>query len=75
MLLSTDLLDSSTMTRLPFYYEIKLLFLLWLQLPGVRGATILFKECVEPYLVDNERRIDQVRNAMFPLFRLWRADG
>jgi len=29
--------------RFPFYYEAKLMFILWLQLPYTEGATILYK--------------------------------
>lgn len=44
----------------PFYYEMKLLFLLWLQLPGFIGATLLYREYVEPFLSEREERIDQI---------------
>ncbi|KAI0286898.1 TB2/DP1, HVA22 family-domain-containing protein [Russula aff. rugulosa BPL654] len=43
---------------LPFYWEIKTLFLLFLSLPQFEGSTFLYKSYIEPYLVQNESDID-----------------
>ncbi|KAG0100587.1 receptor accessory protein 4 [Podila epicladia] len=44
---------------LPFYYEIKLLFVLWMILPQTQGSIFLYQAFVEPYLNQHEHEIDQ----------------
>eukprot|EP00033_Pygsuia_biforma_P000357 GCRY01000430.1.p1 GENE.GCRY01000430.1~~GCRY01000430.1.p1 ORF type:complete len:136 (-),score=7.36 GCRY01000430.1:75-482(-) len=44
---------------LPFYWEIKVAFLVWLQHPSFLGATFLYKRHLEPLLNKHESRIDQ----------------
>ncbi|XP_050529001.1 receptor expression-enhancing protein 1-like [Daktulosphaira vitifoliae] len=43
----------------PFYYEIKLLVLLWLICPFTKGSTIVYKEIVHPTLMKKETDIDE----------------
>ncbi|KAG9391544.1 TB2/DP1/HVA22-related protein [Carpediemonas membranifera] len=43
----------------PFYYEFKILFLLWAQLPFTKGAFHLYKTIVEPWLRKYEGSIDE----------------
>merc|ERR1711916_339960 len=40
---------------IPFFYEIKLLFLLWLQLPQFQGALFLYEVHVQPLLEKHEK--------------------
>ena len=42
----------------PMYYEVKLVFFLWLQLPLTQGATILYKTYVEKWFLTHEEAID-----------------
>ncbi|XP_027054550.1 receptor expression-enhancing protein 1-like isoform X2 [Pocillopora damicornis] len=42
----------------PFYYEIKILFMLWLLLPATKGSSILYRKFVHPWLSRNENDID-----------------
>ncbi|KAG0040617.1 receptor accessory protein 4 [Podila clonocystis] len=43
----------------PFYYEIKLLFVLWMILPQTQGSIYLYQAFVDPYLSQHEHEIDQ----------------
>ncbi|KAI4838924.1 protein YOP1 [Plasmodium brasilianum] len=42
----------------PFYYLIKLLFLLYLYMPQVRGAEIVYNYIIRPILLKHEKTID-----------------
>eukprot|EP01026_Neomeris_dumetosa_P001532 TRINITY_DN1037_c0_g1_i1.p1 TRINITY_DN1037_c0_g1~~TRINITY_DN1037_c0_g1_i1.p1 ORF type:complete len:220 (+),score=28.44 TRINITY_DN1037_c0_g1_i1:91-750(+) len=48
------------MAWVPYIYHAKLLFLLWLQLPVTRGATLLYEEQLEPVLKKYQPKIDLV---------------
>ncbi|XP_015706577.1 receptor expression-enhancing protein 1-like [Coturnix japonica] len=43
---------------LPFYYELKMAFVLWLLCPYTRGAGLLYRRFVHPTLARNEKEID-----------------
>merc|ERR1719482_2085807 len=43
---------------LPFYYEIKVGFMLWLTLDKFKGATLICTKYVEPFLSDKTGAID-----------------
>ncbi|VIO91814.1 Uncharacterized protein BM_BM5842 [Brugia malayi] len=43
---------------LPFYYELKIIFVLWLLSPWTKGASILYRKWVHPTLTKHERDID-----------------
>jgi len=43
---------------LPFYYELKILFVLWLLSPATKGSTILYRKIVHPQLAKRETEID-----------------
>ncbi len=42
----------------PFYYEIKILFILWVLSPATRGSSLLYKKVVHPLLCSREKEID-----------------
>ncbi|XP_053573932.1 receptor expression-enhancing protein 4 [Bombina bombina] len=42
----------------PFYYEIKMAFVIWLLSPYTRGASLLYRKCVHPILSLREKEID-----------------
>ncbi|KAJ6248820.1 receptor expression-enhancing protein [Anaeramoeba flamelloides] len=44
---------------LPFYYELKILFFIWLQLPWFDGSHFLWENIILPYLNKHEKKIDQ----------------
>ena len=41
--------------RFPFYYEIKMAFVLWLLSPHTRGASLLYRKFVHPSLSLHEK--------------------
>ncbi|KAG0255333.1 hypothetical protein BG011_005196 [Mortierella polycephala] len=43
----------------PFYYEVKVLFVLWMVLPQTQGSIYLYQAFIDPYLTQHEREIDQ----------------
>ncbi|XP_065071109.1 receptor expression-enhancing protein 2-like isoform X1 [Rhopilema esculentum] len=44
---------------LPLYYEIKIIFLLWLLSPATKGSSILYRRFVHPWLARHEQDIDR----------------
>ncbi|NXJ86297.1 REEP4 protein, partial [Trogon melanurus] len=50
----TDLLISWA----PFYYELKMAFVIWLLSPYTRGSSLLYRRFVHPMLSRNEQEID-----------------
>uniref|UniRef100_A0A0N5A8Z9 Receptor expression-enhancing protein n=1 Tax=Syphacia muris TaxID=451379 RepID=A0A0N5A8Z9_9BILA len=45
---------------LPFYYELKIAFVLWLLSPWTKGASILYRKWVHPTLSRHEEDIDSM---------------
>jgi receptor expression-enhancing protein 5/6 len=43
---------------IPFYFALKLAFIVWLQLPNTRGAEFVYSHIVLPFLLKNETAID-----------------
>jgi len=43
---------------LPFYNELKMVFVLWMIAPVTRGSTVLYRKLVHPQLVKREKDID-----------------
>ncbi|XP_061186474.1 receptor expression-enhancing protein 1-like isoform X1 [Saccostrea echinata] len=43
---------------LPFYYEVKILFVVWMLLPVTKGSSYLYKKFVHPHLAKREKEID-----------------
>lgn len=44
---------------LPLYYEIKIIFIIWLLSPATKGSSILYRKFVHPRLVKHEKAIDK----------------
>lgn len=42
----------------PFYYTIKIMFVLWLSSPYTRGSTLLYRKLIHPNLARREQEID-----------------
>lgn len=43
---------------IPFYFELKICFLLWLIMPATKGSSVLYRKAVHPQLVKREKDID-----------------
>lgn len=41
--------------RFPFYYELKIIVVLWLLSPATQGSSILYRKFVHPVLVQREQ--------------------
>lgn len=52
------------LSYIPFYWEIKICFVIWLQLPQTKGALMLYTKYLEPFLMKNQEQIDRDINAM-----------
>ena len=44
----------------PFYYEIKIIFLIWLLSPATKGSSLLYRKFVHPQLLSREQKIDEM---------------
>jgi receptor expression-enhancing protein 1/2/3/4 len=44
---------------LPFYYELKIGFVLWLCLPATKGSSVVYRKLIHPQLLKNEVEIDR----------------
>jgi len=44
----------------PFYYELKILFILWVLSPATHGSSLLYKKLVHPLLTSREKEIDEL---------------
>lgn len=49
----------------PLYYHLKFAFLVWLQLPSVEGARVLYMNHLRPFLRRHQSRLDQVVNYFY----------
>lgn len=47
----------------PFYYELKIMFLLYLLLPATKGSSLLYRKFVHPALLSREQKIDELIEA------------
>ena len=52
---SSCLQDVMCIGRIPFYYEMKILFMLWLLSPATKGSSIIYRKLVHPQL--NRREV------------------
>lgn len=55
----TRTLRRSLLRRFPFYYEIKIILVLWLLSPATKGSSILYRRFVHPALIRREAEIDE----------------
>lgn len=46
----------------PFYYEIKIILVIWLLSPATKGSSILYRKFVHPTLSSREQEIDEYIN-------------
>jgi receptor expression-enhancing protein 1/2/3/4 len=45
---------------MPFYYEVKILVVLWLALPYTEGSKSLYRRLIHPQLINQEGQIDKL---------------
>lgn len=46
----------------PFYYEMKVIIVIWLLSPATEGSSILYRNFVHPMLAKREKEIDEYIN-------------
>ncbi|XP_069140593.1 receptor expression-enhancing protein 1-like isoform X3 [Argopecten irradians] len=57
--LSVETFSDVLLSWLPFYYEIKMVFVIWMLSPITKGSSYLYKKFVHPHLVKREKEIDE----------------
>ncbi|RKO96545.1 hypothetical protein CXG81DRAFT_295, partial [Caulochytrium protostelioides] len=58
MLTAIEMISDFFFFWLPFYYESKLLLVMWLVFPNVNGAVYTYHNFIGPWLVEYESEID-----------------
>ncbi|NXN92873.1 REEP4 protein, partial [Rhinopomastus cyanomelas] len=58
LFLATETITDLLISWFPFYYEVKMAFVLWLLLPYTRGASLLYRKFIHPTLARREQEID-----------------
>ncbi|KAJ7275210.1 TB2/DP1, HVA22 family-domain-containing protein [Mycena haematopus] len=58
VIIAFQFLGEFLISWLPFYWEVKTLFLLWLALPQTQGSTFIYQMYLEPFLKKNEVTLD-----------------
>ncbi|NWY06272.1 REEP4 protein, partial [Nothoprocta ornata] len=56
--MATETFTDIFISWFPFYYEIKMAFVIWLLSPYTRGASLLYRKVVHPTLSRKEQEID-----------------
>lgn len=60
---SVETISDVFLSWFPFYYEIKIIFLVWLLSPATKGSSILYRKFVHPQLLRREHKIDEMIEA------------
>ncbi|XP_053944929.1 receptor expression-enhancing protein 4 isoform X2 [Cuculus canorus] len=58
LFMATETFTDLLISWFPFYYEIKMAFVIWLLSPYTRGASLLYRKFVHPTLSRREKEID-----------------
>ncbi|XP_064256610.1 receptor expression-enhancing protein 4 isoform X2 [Passer domesticus] len=58
LFMATETFTDLLISWLPFYYEVKMAFVIWLLSPYTRGASLLYRRFVHPTLARREKDID-----------------
>ncbi|NXG17973.1 REEP4 protein, partial [Grallaria varia] len=58
LFMATETFTDLLISWFPFYYEVKMAFVLWLLSPYTRGASLLYRRLVHPTLTRKEKDID-----------------
>ncbi|NWU72527.1 REEP4 protein, partial [Pterocles burchelli] len=58
LFMATETFTDLLISWFPFYYEVKMAFVIWLLSPYTRGASLLYRKFVHPTLSRRETEID-----------------
>ncbi|XP_058050229.1 receptor expression-enhancing protein 4-like isoform X2 [Ahaetulla prasina] len=58
LFMATETITDTFISWFPFYYEIKMAFVIWLLSPYTKGASLLYRKFVHPTLASKEKEID-----------------
>ncbi|XP_039180147.1 receptor expression-enhancing protein 4 isoform X2 [Crotalus tigris] len=58
LFMATETVTDTFFSWFPFYYEIKMAFVVWLLSPYTKGASLLYRKFVHPTLSSKEKEID-----------------
>uniref|UniRef100_A0A8D2NW42 Receptor expression-enhancing protein n=1 Tax=Zosterops lateralis melanops TaxID=1220523 RepID=A0A8D2NW42_ZOSLA len=58
LFMATETFTDLLISWFPFYYEVKMAFVVWLLSPYTRGASLLYRRFVHPTLARKEKDID-----------------
>ncbi|XP_064031704.1 receptor expression-enhancing protein 4 isoform X2 [Pogoniulus pusillus] len=58
LFMATETITDLLISWFPFYYELKMAFVIWLLSPYTRGASLLYRKFVHPTLSSKEKEID-----------------
>ncbi|NXF87197.1 REEP4 protein, partial [Eubucco bourcierii] len=58
LFMATETITDLLISWFPFYYEMKMAFVIWLLSPYTRGASLLYRKFVHPTLSSKEKEID-----------------
>ncbi|NWT47802.1 REEP4 protein, partial [Chroicocephalus maculipennis] len=58
LFMATETVTDLLISWFPFYYEMKMAFVIWLLSPYTRGASLLYRKFVHPTLSRKEKEID-----------------
>ncbi|NXY21730.1 REEP4 protein, partial [Atrichornis clamosus] len=58
LFMATETFTDLLISWFPFYYEVKMAFVIWLLSPYTRGASLLYRRFVHPTLARREKDID-----------------
>ncbi|XP_020217394.1 HVA22-like protein k isoform X3 [Cajanus cajan] len=57
---AAEMYAENLLSWIPFYYHLKLAFLVWLQLPAINGAKQLYSSHLRPFLLKHQARMDLI---------------
>ncbi|XP_026571046.1 receptor expression-enhancing protein 4-like [Pseudonaja textilis] len=58
LFMATETITDTFISWFPFYYELKMAFVVWLLSPYTKGASLLYRKFVHPTLSSKEKEID-----------------
>ncbi|NXT97863.1 REEP4 protein, partial [Buphagus erythrorhynchus] len=58
LFMATETFTDLLISWFPFYYEVKMAFVIWLLSPYTRGASLLYRRFLHPTLARKEKDID-----------------
>ena len=59
-----DLFVGWILKIIPFYFIIKLVFLVWCFMPNTKGAIIVYDKFIKPFFLKNEGKFDRIVNKL-----------